>query len=236
MHYYFVDQIERKILELLLIELLEYCKTFSLIWRNEFYDHSYKKYHDEFIAEMRFSISCTAIRLTLYFPTCGCRRSRKRAGGTYSCCPRFRPCRSCWDHHIEFRDLNPGNFDAVFLWNLSLWKHLNSVLQKLTWLLRRNRNSVEWVSCGQALHPQLSWQAPFHERNGACILHRIFVICRLSWRPAFRRSRRACAGYRVWSCRHRISADSWQTRSRAGIYTEPSTLSYGAECPGPEIP
>ena len=47
MHYYFVDQIERKILELLLIELLEYCKTFSLIWRNEFYDRSYKKYHDE---------------------------------------------------------------------------------------------------------------------------------------------------------------------------------------------
>ena len=67
MRYYFVDQIERKILELLLIELLEYCKTFSLIWRNEFYDRSYKKYHDEFIAEMRFSISCTAIRLTLYF-------------------------------------------------------------------------------------------------------------------------------------------------------------------------
>ena len=52
MHYYFVDQIERKILELLLIELLEYCKTFSLIWRNEFYDHSYKKYHDEFIANL----------------------------------------------------------------------------------------------------------------------------------------------------------------------------------------
>ena len=52
MHYYFVDQIERKILELLLIELLEYCKTFSLIWRNEFYDRSYKKYHDEFIANL----------------------------------------------------------------------------------------------------------------------------------------------------------------------------------------
>lgn len=89
MHYYFVDQIERKILELLLIELLEYCKTFSLIWGNEFYDRSYKKYHDEFIAEMRFSISCIAIRLALCLPICGCRRSTGKNWRSIFTQPRF---------------------------------------------------------------------------------------------------------------------------------------------------
>lgn len=52
MRYYFADQIENKIFELLLIELLDYCKTFSLIWRNEYYDCCWKEYHDEVIANL----------------------------------------------------------------------------------------------------------------------------------------------------------------------------------------
>lgn len=52
MRYYFVDQIGNEIFELLLIELLNYCKTFSLIWRNEYYDCCYKEYHDEVIANL----------------------------------------------------------------------------------------------------------------------------------------------------------------------------------------
>ena len=52
MKYYFTEQLNRELLEFFLIESVEYCDKFSLIWRYDLLDDHYADEKDELLEQL----------------------------------------------------------------------------------------------------------------------------------------------------------------------------------------